>query len=379
MTRTLVHFSDSREFGGTEQSLLHLLARLDQRRWRLVLYHQVADGITPLLTGARKLGVELRPVPPMLGRQGLAHVPGLARALRAERPMILHAHLTYPLSCKFGLVAAALARVPAVVATAQLYLELPRTRSIAAQHWIVDAAVDRYIAVSHEVAERLRQRFGVPPGKIRVVQNGIALAPFGTDAGAPVGPARVPGARRPVVLTAARLDTQKGHNYLLAAAALVPEAEFVLAGDGQERSALEAQARRLGIGERVHFLGYRSDIPALLAEADLFVLPSLYEGLPLSVLEAMAAGLPVIATAIGGTEEAIVHGETGLLVPPGDPAALARAIRLALSDADLARRIAAAGKERAHREFSADLMAERVTRVYDDLLSPTEARRAART
>src|SRR5262249_44896941 len=140
---------------------------------------------------------------------------------------------------------------------------------------------------------------------------------------------------RPIVLTAARLAEQKGLCYLLKAAALLPQAMFVLAGEGPERAVLEAQAAELGLNKRVLFLGHRHDVPDLLACCDLFVLPSLFEGLPLSILEAMAAKKPVIASAVGGNNEVIVHGETGLLVRPADPAALASAIQAILSDPDL--------------------------------------------
>jgi glycosyltransferase involved in cell wall biosynthesis len=171
-----------------------------------------------------------------------------------------------------------------------------------------------------------------------------------------------------MVLTLARLDKQKGLHYLLEAAALIPEAMFVLAGEGPERPALEAQTRALGLNHRVVFLGYRDDVGDLLASCDLFVLPSLFEGLPLSVLEAMAAGKPVVATAIGGTDEAIVHGETGLLVHPADPVALARAIRTAVSDPVLSQRLGAAGRARAQQEFAAESMVRRITEIYDEIL-----------
>src|SRR4029453_11595231 len=130
-----------------------------------------------------------------------------------------------------------------------------------------------------------------------------------------------------VILTPARLHPQKGHEYLLAAAAQIPDATFVLAGDGPLRSELEVRARELGIAGRCLFLGERADVPDLLAAADLFVLPSLFEGLPVSILEAMAAGRPVVATAIGGTDEVVTTEQTGLLVPPRDPVAIAAAIR----------------------------------------------------
>jgi len=205
--------------------------------------------------------------------------------------------------------------------------------------------------------------------KVRVVNNSVLLASFN---GLPINAdlqARLRGKTDwPIVLTVARLDKQKGHSYLLEAAALVPEAMFVLVGEGPERSALEAQASILGLSNRVVFLGYRDDVSDLLASCDVFVLPSLFEGLPLSVLEAMAAGKPVVATDIGGTNEAVKHGETGLLVPSADPESLARAIRTVLFDPVLSQRLGSAGRARVHQEFSAETMVQRIAEIYDELL-----------
>jgi glycosyltransferase involved in cell wall biosynthesis len=141
-----------------------------------------------------------------------------------------------------------------------------------------------------------------------------------------------------------------------------------VAGEGPERAALEAEARALGVGDRVSFLGFRPDTPSLLASADLFVLPSLIEGLPLSVLEAMAAGCPVVATAAGGTGEIVQDRVTGLLVPPADAEALAAAMQELLRDRPLAARLAGAGRDRVRREFSAAATARSVMSVYDELL-----------
>ena len=144
---------------------------------------------------------------------------------------------------------------------------------------------------------------------------------------------------------------------------------FVLAGEGSEREGLEQQAHELGIDQRVRFLGYRVDIPELLASSDLCVLSSLSEGLPLSVLEAMAAGKPVVATSIDGTDEAVVHGETGLLVPPADSHALAAAIRTVLEDDELAHRLGTSGRARVDAEFRVEKMVSRVAEIYDELLA----------
>jgi glycosyltransferase involved in cell wall biosynthesis len=300
------------------------------------------------------------------GLLGVRRVWPFSRELRARQPDVFHAHLTWPLACKFGLVGAILARVPAIVATVQLYLEFPLGASIFVQQRLLVAGVGRYIAVSQEVAQRLIRKLHWPTQKIQVIHNCVS----------PVSEykAQSPIERtgRPIVLTVARLDEQKGHRYLLEAAAQVPEAQFVLAGDGPLRASLEAQARSLGVEERVKFLGYRTDIADLLAGCDVFVLPSLYEGLPLSILEAMSAGKPVIATHIGGTDEAVIAGETGLLVPPANPTALATAIRSVLTDRPLAQRLASAGRARVEQEFSAAKMVQQVIAVYDELLAKRE-------
>ena len=370
MTRTVVHFLDSAEFGGTEQAMLHIFAGLDQRYWRPVLFHHPEPGITPLLKGAEALNVQLRQVPRVQGKRSFViRLLQFVRALRAEQPAVFHAHLNGPMACKDGLIAAALARIPAVVATAQLFVNLPLYRFTHAQHRFVSIIVDRYIAVSHEVAARLGQTFRIPARKINVVHNGVPVSSFNRPANAALRAALTRSTGRPIVLTTARLAEQKGHCYLLKAAALVPEAIFAIAGDGPERASLERQAREMGLNKRVLFLGYRQDVPDLLACCDVFVLPSLFEGLPLSILEAMAANKPVVASAIGGNDEVIVHGETGLLVPPADPTALAAAIQTVLSNSNLAQRMAAAGKARVHEQFSAEAMIRRVTDIYEEILS----------
>lgn len=364
MTRTVVHYTDSSGFGGAEQAVLILMAGLKHHGWRSVLMYHASPGIAPLIEGATQLDVELWPVPRMPdGLRGARRVWPFSREVRARRPDVFHAHLTWPLACKFGLVGAILARVPATVATVQLYVEFPLDASIFVQQRLIVAGVDRYIAVSQEVAQRLIHKLHWPTQKIQVIRNCVSPV---SECGAQ-SPIERTG--RPVVLTVARLDEQKGHSYLLEAAAKVPEAQFVLAGDGPLRVSLEAQARSLGVAERVKFLGYRSDIADLLADCDVFVLPSLYEGLPLSILEAMSAGKPVIATHIGGTDEAVIAGETGLLVPPANSAALATAIRSVLTDRPLAQRLAAAGRARVEQEFSATKMVQQVIDVYDELLA----------
>ncbi len=362
--RTVIHYTDSTGFGGAEVSLLMLLEGLDRRLWSPVLFHHGGAGIRLLLEEADRLNVRTRLVERVAGLFDLFR---LIREVRSEGAAVFHAHLPWALRCGPGLLAATLARVPAVVATQQLFRGIGSTRQII-RNRLIAAGVDRYIAVSSEMADMLRKKALLPRRKIVVIRNAVDLRRFREEPAGSGGSTleRFPG--RPIVLTVARLDPQKGLGDLLAAAAQVPDANFVIAGEGPDRERLEGTARSLGLDDRVRFLGHREDVPDLLKSCDVFVLPSLYEGFPLSVVEAMASGRPVIATAVGGTPEAVSDGENGLLIPPGDPSALAAAIRSVLSDPVLARRLGSAGRERAFRKFSAAEMVRQVVRLYEDIL-----------
>ncbi|MFN8473389.1 MAG: glycosyltransferase family 4 protein [Anaerolineae bacterium] len=377
MKQRVVYFTDSPTFGGSEQAILILLAALDRSRWEPVVVHHPEAGVAPLAAGAASLGVRTWAIPRMLGQDGLRHLVSFVRDLRALQPAVFHAHLVQPLACMYPRLAAILAGVPAVVATEHLFVEVPWQRPLRAEQ-LLARGMDRYIAVSHALARRLREAVDLPAEKLQVVHNGIPLAPYAATT--PQTHAWRPSntRQRPRVLTVARLHPQKGLSYLLRAACSVSDATFALAGDGPEREALETEVRERGLADRVVFLGHRTDVPALLAQSDLFVLPSLFEGLPLSVLEAMAAGKPVIATAVGGTGEAVTDGETGLLVPPADSAALASAIQRVLSDPALSHRLGAAGQARAQQEFSAETMSRRTTDIYAEILETRGGSRSRR-
>jgi len=364
---TVAHFSDSEAFGGTERALLQLIGGLDHARWRSVLFHADAPGAAQLADEARALGVPTRAVPvARRAARGLASIVPLVRGLRRERAAVFHAHQIWSLSCRYGIVAAACARVRVRVATAQLFVEMPPLLGIDVQHAVLTRCLHRHIAVSRFVASRLRERFHVPPEKIVVIPNAAT-------AGGTVSPVPRSELARDVstsiVLTVARLDAQKGIAHLLDAAVAVPQASFAIAGEGPDRAALEQRAATLGVSDRVRFLGHRHDVPALLAAADLFVLPSLYEGLPLAVLEAMAAGVPVIATSVGGTAEVVRDGETGTLVPPADADALSSAIGRTLADRRQASRLALAARSLVAHGHSVTSMVGSVSRLYEELLA----------
>ena len=176
------------------------------------------------------------------------------------------------------------------------------------------------------------------------------------------------GQDTPVVGVVGRLETQKGHVYLLEAWTEVirarPDARLLVVGEGSLRGELARQARDAHIAESVIFTGFRSDVPRLLDTVDVLALPSLHEGMPLTVIEAAAAGRPVVATAVDGTPEVVRDGETGYLVPPADPAALAKALLAVLGDADAARRMGREAHRWARERFDIGAHVEATARVY---------------
>lgn len=364
MTRLVVQYTDSEGFGGAERVLLHLLAGLARDRWRTLLLYHSSPGIEPLVAEARELGVDVRAVLPMpRGTVGLARIPGMVTFLRRLRPAIFHAQLTWPLACTYGLVAATLARVRGTVATVHSFVELPYDRSARIQQRLIARQLGAYVAVSQHVAGRLQSVFGFSPGRVHVVRNGVPVPAASTPD--PTLKMRLGvHSDQPVVLTSARLDAHKGIDHLIDAAAHVPRAHFVVAGDGPCRARFEELVSQRGLDGRFKFLGQRNDVQALLAIADVFVLPSLFEGLPLSVLEAMALARPTIATAVGGTVEVVQHAENGLLVPARDPLALSAAINRLLNEPQLAARLGSAARERVQRDFSVERMVRQIQDIY---------------
>jgi glycosyltransferase involved in cell wall biosynthesis len=232
---------------------------------------------------------------------------------------------------------------------------------------------DRAIAVSMSTRDFLiRERF-VPADRVRLIWNGAPLDEF-----APVSAERARAARvalglpvdAPVVGSIARLSLQKGHRYLVEAAARVlasrPDVRFLIAGDGDQMAALRERATALGIADRVVFAGHRTDVPDLLGALDVFAISSLYEGTPLTLFEAMAAGKAIVSTAVDGCREVLEDGTTGLLVPPGDAERLGEAILRVVGDDGLRIRLAAAARE-ASRRYDVKTCVEEMQKVYEEI------------
>jgi glycosyltransferase involved in cell wall biosynthesis len=238
---------------------------------------------------------------------------------------------------------------------------------------LLSGGADGFIAVSDGVRYALLSQVSPEPDRVFTIRNGVDLGRFArsgdkkalcSDLGLP--------ASSTLVVTVGRLVEPKGHRYLIDSAGPVlsrfPEVHFLLIGDGELRAELEGKAARLGLSGHVHFLGSRNEVAGLLAAADLFVLPSLWEGLPVALLEAMAAAKPVVATAVAGTDEAVITGQTGLVVPPADSQALAEAISQLLSQPAQAQAMGQAARQYVESNFDAEKSAAEHVGLYRHLL-----------
>ncbi len=225
--------------------------------------------------------------------------------------------------------------------------------------------VDGVVAISEKIASLLMEG-GVNREKIRVIHSGIDPQPFQMEHEDEANSTRL------VVGTVAVLEQRKGHRFLLEAAKILKDQgirlRYLFAGEGAERNYLEQLVLKWGLQDEVAFMSFVTDIPSFLAGIDIFVLPSLFEGLGVSVIEAMAAGKPVVASRVGGIPESVEDHITGLLVPPGDPPALARVISNLLSQREALERMGMKGRERALQYFTLELMAKRNEDFYYELL-----------
>jgi glycosyltransferase involved in cell wall biosynthesis len=231
--------------------------------------------------------------------------------------------------------------------------------------------VDRLIAVSEEVKVSIMKTLpAIPRDRIVAISNSVDVNRYGDRSGRAALRLELGlNEEHKVAVMVATFKEQKGHRFLLEAMQAVvsqrPDLKVLFAGDGELRTALQERALELHLENNVFFLGNRADISALLAASDYFILPSLWEGLPMALIEAMASGLPVIATRVSGTNQVMVHGETGLLVEPGNSSELAQAILKMASDPSMARQMGRAARQRVEVHFGAQKQA----REYLDLFN----------
>ncbi len=358
---------DTMQIGGTELNALRTAERIDRSRFEISVISLQPDG--PLAERYRSAGIPVHPYrlrslyAPDSVRQGLR----LARWLRRERIEILHCHDLYA-----NLFAAPWGRVARVrtVITSRRWLHPLQNRPLEIANRLVFRLGHWVLANSSAVAESLTATDGVSPARVLVVSNFVdegAFTRMSSSAKAQIrGELGIPSDAL-VVGCIARLAPVKDHATLLRAVQLLhgrlPRLHLMLVGDGETRTELEALATQAGIADRVHFAGFRPNEPNLHHVFDVSTLASVSEGFPNSLVEAMAAGRPVVATAVGGNVDA-VRPETGFLVPVRAPEELASAIERLLSDEDLRLRMGAAAREVAHREYHAGSVIPQLEELY---------------
>jgi glycosyltransferase involved in cell wall biosynthesis len=316
-----------------------------------------------------RLGLPIRRFRQLYGPQAAIIAPILA-----ARADVVHVHLGEDLAVlPTGAAAAKLHRLPLVLTVhTSLHHTLAVSDLRSAVLKTLGGQIERWGEHSAEAVLVITPRLSKLLISDGAAENRIHVIPPGVNPSLFEGPFEDPfsGVGRPRVLFVGRLAPQKGVDTLVAAAGLLkdPCAQVLLVGDGPERKALERETERLGVGDRLHFVGFvtHDRLPAAMAHADVLVLPSLYEELGTVLLEAMQAGLPIVASETGGIPDVIEDGVNGLLVPPGDPEALARRIDRILSDGDLARRLSEGAQERG-KDYDWEVLAERVLRVYQGL------------
>ena len=380
----LVKFLTIFGIGGTEKQVVNLTKRMDRgafdvsfgctNRWGALLDEVV-----------KRQGIEVAeyPLNSLYGMNALRQQFRFSRALRKSRTQIVHSYNFY--ANVFCIPAAKLAGVPCLVASIRdlgVYLSPAKLRL---QRWVCCLA-DRIVVNAGAIRDWLVEE-GYPAHKIVVIRNGVDVSRFGArNDGAALRRELGLPAKAPLVTMLARLSPVKGIDQFLEAAAKLrgthPDACFLLVGecytrgsqreivvDQAYRKELQDKVDRLGLTDRVMFTGLRKDVPDVLAASAVSVLPSLSEGISNTLLESMAAGVPVVATRVGGTPEAVTDGEQGLLVPPGDATALASAISRILSDPLLAARLGNNGRRRVIEEFSFEAVVRRTEALYRDLLA----------
>ena len=359
--------------GGAEQVVFDLATRLDRRRHRVTVCSILdVSGEQGVYVGRLKdAGVGVASLG-VARKWQLGRAAGLGPLLRDLRPDALHCHMFH--ANVLGRRMGRRCGVPHIIST----VHIAERRWRPWRFWLerkTDPLGDITVCVSQAVLEFQSKKTGLPRGRFTVIPNGIDTARFAR----PLRPREevrselgIPSDAK-VVGAIGRLDPQKGYRYLIPAFAQVaresPDAELVIAGDGPERRRIRELADGAGCADRVHLVGRRTDVPDLLHAFDVFVMPSLYEGLPLALIEAMAAGVPVVASAVDSVPEVLgagaADGRLGRLVPPAQPGKLAEALRDTLDHPDPERTDRA--RDRARSNFDVRIMVERYAELYDSI------------
>lgn len=359
--RTVAHLIETDGPGGAERVLAHLVSHLAADGVHNVVLLP-ADGEGWLARQLPRERVAIVPIP-LLGVPIRSSLKAITAALRKSQPAVVHSH-EFTMSALGGIASWHLGLPHIFTMHGGRYYASRLSRRFATA--LAARGAQQVVAVSQSMARFLATDLLLPPTSIRVIPNGI-----------PPLPAVVPTLRTELrlsdqaqlIVAVGNLYPVKGHVHLLRALALLPETigsrvHVAIAGRGAEEESLRALANALGISERVHLLGLRDDIPNVLRSGTIYALPSLSEALPLSLLEAMRAGLPVVASGVGEVPIVLENGEAGLLVPPGDTVALAHALSALLTDTARARAISARAERAVLEHYGIEQMADKYLTLY---------------
>jgi glycosyltransferase involved in cell wall biosynthesis len=305
-------------------------------------------------------GVERVVIPPILSRRDIAAMRAHRRLFKLVRPDVLHVNLHHLGASQWALLVAR---------------SVPSIRVVAVEHSLVPAGsassrllkrltsrlLHAHVAVGEHSAREIERMVGLRRGSVSTIHNGVSKRRLVRHC-ATVG--------RLQLGWIGRFDRAKGVDVLLDALLEVPEAHLLLVGEGEEEAVLREHVARLRLGERVEFRAWSDDARAALDAVDVFVLPSRFESFPLTVLEAMIAGLPVVASDVGSVAEAVIDGTTGVLVPPEDPKALSAALRSLVDNSALREQMGRAGRDVAIERFSVPTMTQQYEALYRSLTEP---------
>ena len=364
----VLHIITNLGIGGAERLVVSAARGLPRDRFESVICCLTDRG--PLAREVEADGVTVHCVNAYPGLSNPLAFTRLVSIIGSVQPTIVHTHLQAP--NLYGRLAACLVRVPIVIATEHNVYTGKARRYIAVERMLA-RLTSALVAVSSEVQQFLGRQLRLPLARIQVIRNGVA-APQPTTEGVAALTARIGAVPTQLRLaTIASLTSKKGHDVLLRALALLAGRGLcvaaVFAGDGPERARLELIAAELKLRDSVHFLGAVSNPADVLAAADVFVLPSLVEGLPLALLEAMRAGKPIVATSVGGVPEAVTSGINGLLVAPADDLALADAIATLAASPRQRAELGDQARATADRDFTEQRYIGALVSLYDELLA----------
>lgn len=351
------HVSMCLQTGGLERLLVDFARFHDRKKFELQFISLTGEGQPA--SDIRSAGCVARVLNDSLKIRRLRSLAQLVDDMKSDRVQIVHTHNTY--AQFYGAIAAKGAGVPVVLNT-QHGRGCGNGWRARTQFKVANRFTQRIVGVSHDAANLCREQDRFSKSKITTIWNGINLDRFTYR-----GPQRTPTA-----ISVARLSAVKDLSTLIRATRLVlpqvPDFRLRIVGDGPERATLEALIAELHLGTHVELLGERQDVPELLAQSGFFVSSSLSEGISLTLLEAMAVGLPIVATAVGGNPEIVLDGQTGRLAPAGDPEALARAIVAMCGERDLWTAMGLLGRQRVEQQFEIRQMVRSYESLYDELL-----------